>query len=507
MILLIDNYDSFTYNLYQLIAALGHEVLVVRNNKISIDGIKHLNPSCIILSPGPGRPEEAGLCLEIVRHFSGKLPILGVCLGHQAIAVAFGGQVIRATHIMHGKTSAVFHANSTLYQHIPQTFQAGRYHSLTVEKNTLPSVLNIDAETEDKHIMGIKHITHPTFGVQFHPESILSEAGLILLKNFIATPTLTRLLNHQLSTNQAQTLLRALKARGETSDEIFETVTTMRAAMQSVTLNAPVLDIVGTGGDGLNTINISTGSALLAASMGVNIAKHGNRAVSSKAGSADVLEALGINPNLSPAKISACVASCGFGFFYAPHFHPALKHFKTLRKNLGTPTIFNLIGPLLNPASAEYRLLGVANPRYLNPMAEVLIRLGVKRALVFHTEGLDELCPVGPNQIIEINHHQHTRYTLDPRDYGLPRCSIKALQGGDAQHNADVLRACLQGAPGSIANTLILNAGVAHYIYGLSDSIQAGITHAKQAHQTGLGYRVLQQLKHQTREVCHDSAT
>jgi anthranilate synthase/phosphoribosyltransferase len=503
MILLIDNYDSFTYNLYQLIAALGHEVLVVRNNKISIDGIKRLAPSCVILSPGPGRPEDAGLCLEIIRHFSGKLPILGVCLGHQAIAVAFGGQVVRATHIMHGKTSAVSHANSALYQHMPQTFQAGRYHSLTVEKNTLPSVLSIDAETEDKHIMGIRHTTHPTFGVQFHPESILSEAGITLLKNFIATPTLTHLLNHQLSNNQAKTLLRTLKARGETADEIYEAASSMRAAMQPVALNIPLLDIVGTGGDGFNTINISTGSALLAASMGVNIAKHGNRAVSSKAGSADVLEALGINPDLSSSEISACIQSSGFGFFYAPNFHPTLKHFKTLRKNLGIPTLFNLIGPLLNPASANYMLLGVADPCHLNNMAEVLMRLGVKRACVFHTEGLDELCPVGPNQIIEINHTERTRYILEPRDYGIARCSINTLQGGDAQHNASILRACLQGAPGPIADTLILNAGIAHYIYGLSGSIQEGITRAKQAHAAGLGYHVLQQLKHQTHEVCH----
>lgn len=185
MILIIDNYDSFTYNLYQLVAAAKQAVQVVRNNKININYIKKLAPSGIILSPGPGLPEHAGACIEIIQAFSGQIPILGVCLGHQAIAVAFGGMVVQSSQIIHGKTAPVFHNHGALYQEILSPFPAGRYHSLMVDKKTLPSQLKIEAQTAHQIIMGLRHITHPTFGVQFHPESILSDFGMQLIENFL----------------------------------------------------------------------------------------------------------------------------------------------------------------------------------------------------------------------------------------------------------------------------------------------------------------------------------
>ncbi len=185
MILIIDNYDSFTYNLYQYIAPLCDSVYVVRNDKISITEIEEYQPKGIIISPGPGRPENAGICLELIRHFSDSIPILGVCLGHQAIAVAFGGEVVGANDIVHGKNSLTYHNGSALYQGLPLPFSAGRYHSLLVDKNSLPTSLKIDAENSEGLIMGISHHTNPTFGVQFHPESILTAEGISLLKNFL----------------------------------------------------------------------------------------------------------------------------------------------------------------------------------------------------------------------------------------------------------------------------------------------------------------------------------
>ncbi len=419
----------------------------------------------------------------------------------QAIARAFGGHVVRSADIMHGKTSVVSHKKGQLYQHIPETFQAARYHSLTVERQTLPSVLRIEAETQSKDIMGIRHNTHPTFGVQFHPESILSEAGTTLLKNFLAISTLSQLLNQKLSPHQAQMFLRTCHLRGETADEIHQAACHMQRLMRPLTLNTPVLDIVGTGGDGANTINISTGSAILAASMGVSVLKHGNRAVSSKAGAADVLEALGVPIHLSTQAIRRVVQQTGFGFCYAPNFHPTFKAFKALRQNLEIPTLFNLIGPLLNPARASYIMLGVAKLQHLECMAEVLMRQGITRGMVFHTEGLDELCPVGLNHIIEINQNTYQRYTFDPRDAGLLRTNIASLKGRDAQHNASVLMACLKGEPGPIADTLILNAGAAHYLYGRSSTLHEGIVAAKKAHLKGLGYQQLQRIKQHTYEV------
>lgn len=185
MILIIDNYDSFTYNLFQYVSEIKSDVKVVRNDKITLEEIKKLQPQTIILSPGPGKPEDAGICVELIKTFSGEIPIFGVCLGHQAIGIAFGGNVIQAHEIVHGKSTYVFHHRSGIYDNLPLPFQAGRYHSLIIDKKTFPSELMIEAENNDGLIMGIKHREHPTYGVQFHPESILTPEGKKILGHFI----------------------------------------------------------------------------------------------------------------------------------------------------------------------------------------------------------------------------------------------------------------------------------------------------------------------------------
>ena len=185
MLLMIDNYDSFTYNLVQYLAEIGQEVKVVRNDKISIEEINKLNPQYIVISPGPCTPNEAGIFIELIEALKGKIPILGVCLGHQSIGQAFGGSIIHAQTIMHGKTSKIFHNNKGVFRGIKDPFVATRYHSLVIEKQTLPNCFDITAWTDDNEIMGIKHKELAIEGVQFHPESILSEHGHDLLKNFL----------------------------------------------------------------------------------------------------------------------------------------------------------------------------------------------------------------------------------------------------------------------------------------------------------------------------------
>ena len=185
MILMIDNYDSFTYNLVQYLGELGQKVLVYRNDALTVKDIKKLNPAKIVISPGPGRPEDAGISCEIIREFCGKIPILGVCLGHQAIGYVFGGKIVRAKRLMHGKTSKIYHNKKDIFKNIPVPFLATRYHSLLVDKLSLPACLEITASTKENEIMGLKHKDYPLWGVQFHPESILTKCGKQILDNFI----------------------------------------------------------------------------------------------------------------------------------------------------------------------------------------------------------------------------------------------------------------------------------------------------------------------------------
>ena len=190
MIFVLDNYDSFTYNLVQYIGELGAKVEVRRNDQVTVDEVEKMNPERIVISPGPCTPQEAGISIDLIRHFSGKIPILGVCLGHQAIGEAFGGKVVRAAHLMHGKTSAVLHDNKTIFQGLPQPMTATRYHSLIVKEEDMPRELEVSAWTTEKDgsrtIMGLRHRQHAVEGVQFHPESVLTDAGKKLVGNFLS---------------------------------------------------------------------------------------------------------------------------------------------------------------------------------------------------------------------------------------------------------------------------------------------------------------------------------
>jgi anthranilate synthase/aminodeoxychorismate synthase-like glutamine amidotransferase len=185
MVLMIDNYDSFTYNLVQYIAQLGEEVRVFRNDRITPEEVEEMSPQAVCLSPGPCSPKEAGVSVDIIKAFYAKLPILGVCLGHQAIAYALGGRVVKAPRVMHGKTSRIVSDGKTIFRNVPNPFEAGRYHSLIVERDSLPDSLMITAETEEREIMGVRHRQYPVEGIQFHPESILTPVGKRIIKNFL----------------------------------------------------------------------------------------------------------------------------------------------------------------------------------------------------------------------------------------------------------------------------------------------------------------------------------
>lgn len=299
--------------------------------------------------------------------------------------------------------------------------------------------------------------------------------------------------------NEAQiaAFLSLLRAKGETVEEIFGLVTMMRDKMTPVSPHSPILDIVGTGGDGFNTINISTASALLAACCGVRVLKHGNRSVSSLCGSADVLEALGLNINLNAEEVADSVEKHGFGFCYAPNFHPGLLKLRAVRNKLGVRSTFNMIAPLLNPANAEFLMIGVADKQSMDVLADTLLMLKQKCALLFHCQGLDELCCVGPIDIIEINQSTKRSYQLDPLSYGFSRSSIEDLRGGSAKTNAEMILEVFKGKSGAMADSLILNAGFANYLYGITSTIENGITLARAKLADGSVAELVRTLKKQ----------
>ncbi|HVN14305.1 MAG TPA: anthranilate phosphoribosyltransferase, partial [Anaerolineales bacterium] len=397
--------------------------------------------------------------------------------------------------LMHGKTSQVTHNGKDIFKNVPSPFQAMRYHSLVVYEPA-PTELEVIASTAEGEIMALRHKQHPTFGVQFHPESILTEHGKTLLKNFLELqpivslkkgddsmlkPFLAKLVNRvdltsaeaedamnvimtgQATPAQIGAYLVALRMKGETIAEITGSVRAMRANALKVELNTKserVYDIVGTGGDGAHTFNISTAAAFVLAGTGRKVAKHGNRAASSQCGSADVLAALGLSLDLTPEQVGKAIDEIGIGFMFAPKFHPAMKYVGPARKEIGQRTIFNILGPLTNPAGANVQLTGVFAPDLTEPLANVLNELGSKAALVIHgAGGTDELNTCGVNRVSHLKDGAVRTYDLDPAEFGLSRATVEDLRGGTPDESAMMMRDLLNGKlNGARRDAVLLNA-------------------------------------------------
>jgi anthranilate phosphoribosyltransferase len=269
--------------------------------------------------------------------------------------------------------------------------------------------------------------------------------------------------------------LTALRMRGETVDEIAGAVATMREKMLRVEAPADAIDVVGTGGDGSGSYNISTASAFVVAGAGVPVAKHGNRALSSRSGAADTLAALGVRIDLPPDAISRCIREAGIGFMFAPAHHAAMRHVGPARAELGIRTVFNLIGPLSNPAGVKRYLLGVFSADWIVPLAEVLGSLGAERAWVVHGNGgLDEIAPSGESQVAVLEGGKVAKRILTPADFGLDGHPVQAIKGGDAAHNAEALRALLSGGAGAYRDTVLMNAGAALVVAGKAATPKEG---------------------------------
>lgn len=525
MYAIIDNYDSFTHNLYQYLRELTAErVEVFRNDRISVDELAAMNPAGIVISPGPGRPEEAGISVETIRRLAGTVPILGVCLGHQAIGYAFGGRVVAARRIVHGKAEEMALDGRGLFRGIPRTATFTRYHSLALEEGSLPTELEVTARAADGEVMGVRHRTHVLEGIQFHPESIASEHGKRCLRNFLsyrrepfplaailaglqegkpmardeAEAFMEELTEGSLSDAQVAGVLAAMSLPLVSAESLAGLAAVLRRKKRAFASDRKVLDTCGTGGDGLGTFNISSLAAVVAASCGALVAKHGNRGVSSPSGSADFFRELGIPVDAPPQAAEALLRDTGFCFLFAPTFHGAMRHAARARAELGIKSVMNLVGPLANPADASYQLIGVWDARIAGAMAEAAHQLGARRVMAVHgQDGLDEISVCAPTLVVEIDETGMRRdYTLTPEEFGITRAEVARLRGGTAAENAAAAIELLHGAGApALRDAVALNAGAGLYICGIARNIGEGFLRARESLASGRAADKLEQIR------------
>ena len=295
-----------------------------------------------------------------------------------------------------------------------------------------------------------------------------------------------QMMSGEATPSQMGALLMALRVRGETVDEITGAVSVMRAKMLRVAAPPGAVDVVGTGGDASGSFNISTCAALIVAGAGVPVAKHGNRALSSRSGAADVLTALGVNINLSPEAIGRCIAEAGIGFMFAPAHHPAMKNVGSTRVELGTRTIFNLLGPLSNPAGVRRQMVGVFSRQWTEPLAQVLKNLGADRAWVVHgSDGLDEITTCGPTSVAALEDGKIRSFEIAPEDVGLPRVKVEQLRGGDAAANAQAVEDVLEGKPSPFRDVALFNAAAALVVAGKAADLKEGLHLATKSLDSG----------------------
>lgn len=296
---------------------------------------------------------------------------------------------------------------------------------------------------------------------------------------------------------QLGSFLTALRVKGETIDEIVGCATVMQELAEHVKPKTSInyIDLVGTGGDGANTFNISTTSAFVASGAGVPIAKHGNRAISSKSGAADVLEALGINIMLEAKKVEECIEQVGMGFMFAQIFNKAMKNVGQARNDMGIRTIFNILGPISNPSNAKGAVIGVYSEKLTEPLAKAMLAMGVERGIVACGNGcMDEITNVGISRISEIKNHQVITYEVTPADFGMPYANIEDIKGGDCVVNAEITKNILNGEKGHRRNIVLLNAGAAIYVAGLAENIAEGIMVAANSIDSGAAMKILENL-------------
>ena len=535
MILVIDNYDSFTFNVTQLLQTVtDKEIKLVRNDEYSVEQLAEMNPEYLIVSPGPGAPYQAGVCEDAIRYFAGKIPILGICLGHQAICEAFGARIVQAKYIRHGIIEDIKLDGRGLFRSIGKSCKFTRYHSLVADESTLSPDFEVTARAKDGDIMGVRHKTLPIEGIQFHPESIASEHGKELLSafinyrrdNIVVADVLNQLIAKKDMTEEQAAffmdnvtdgsmderamaaILVGMAAKGHAVSEMIGCAKTLLKKKKLLPIEKTGLaEIVGTGGDGKGSFNISSMSALVAASCGQKMAKHGNRAVSSKSGSADFFEAFGINIMAAPEITAELIKRTNFGFLMAPVYHAAMRFAAPVRKALGIKTIMNILGPLLNPANAEYEVLGVDSASLLKDYARAAKGLGAKRVMVVCSrDGYDEISPCAPTDVYQIDEKgNENQYVIKPENFGLTDMNEDELYGGNGSDNAALAMDVMNGKGRKTIKAAVgLNAGAVLYLSGKTRTLKEGYDMAVEAMENGKALAKIEEICKVSKELSEE---
>lgn len=474
-VLMLDNFDSFTYNLVDFFRQLGCEVNVYRNT-VDPETLAQLEFDLLVLSPGPSLPVHAGNMMRIIKRFYLEKPILGVCLGHQALIEFFGGSIANIAPV-HGKAVTLQHDGRGIFSGLEQDCEVARYHSWAGD--IIPSEFEISARSADGVIMGVRHKRLPIEGIQFHPESVLSmknQAGMRMLRNVVEgrmaagnriyhqlskvlqtgavlekelyRSFLNAIQEGQLSEDQKQILLVSLSHRLRNAQELAHFIAVLMGFTSStvaVVHPAPI-DICGTGGSGLPRINTSTLATLLLAQSGLKIAKHGNRAVIGRYGSFNLLENLGIPPQFDPEKAKESLEKSNLAFIYAPDVHPIFRHFASMRAKIGVPTVFNVLGPLVNPYLPERQFIGTAFADLMDVIFECGIQMGKKHLIVARGwDGLDEISISTPTRILEYRDGKKQDYEINPQDFGLEPVPFSELSAANPDECLKIARDMMAG--------------------------------------------------------------
>ncbi|GAB4415033.1 MAG: hypothetical protein OHK0039_23360 [Bacteroidia bacterium] len=526
-ILVLDNYDSFTYNLVHIIRELGHAVEVFRNDEIDLDAVAAYDK--ILLSPGPGVPSEAGIMPRLLTRYLSQKHILGVCLGHQGIGECLGAQLYNMPDVLHGVGTGVqvLDGDDPLFRGVPERFTIGRYHSWAVDRQTLNDSIRVLAVDETGEIMALRHVEYPVFGVQFHPESVITDHGKRIIQNWLDLPVnqapieqpsspqamkdiLNRLFAYErLTRAEAREVLTHI-ARGGVYNAAqvaaFLTVYIMRGISVEelsgfrdamLELCVPVdlaaydpIDLCGTGGDGQDTFNISTLATFVVAGAGVPVAKHGNYGVSSVSGSSNIIEYFGGTFTSEADKLRQQMETCGLCFLHAPLFHPAMKNVGPIRRDLGVKTFFNMLGPMVNPALPRKQLVGVFSMELARLYGYLYQQSGRRFTILHAVDGYDEVSLTGPVKVLS-NDGERLLY---PADLGLDPVRPEDLRGGRTVEEAGriferVLRN--EGTPAQQA-VVLANAALAIQTARAGATLADSLATARESLESGQALAVFQ---------------